>query len=180
MPVFPGGELKPRGRAGWCPPPKPWVSPWAQPCCRPGPTDHSPVLQERLAVLDNQAGQIRAQAVQESERLAREKNASLQLLQKVPRSGWRGGGGSGLGWMVGDGCGGAAGGHFAGHAGHPSLAFPFPPRCAPPPRADSAHWGLQEKERLTVLEGRYHSLTGGRPFPKTTSTLKEVTSWAQP
>ncbi|XP_059038459.1 pleckstrin homology-like domain family B member 1 isoform X11 [Mustela lutreola] len=68
---------------------------------------------ERLAVLDNQAGQIRAQAVQESERLAREKNASLQLLQK-------------------------------------------------------------EKERLTVLEGRYHSLTGGRPFPKTTSTLKEM------
>ncbi|XP_012910384.1 pleckstrin homology-like domain family B member 1 isoform X10 [Mustela putorius furo] len=73
----------------------------------------TPVLQERLAVLDNQAGQIRAQAVQESERLAREKNASLQLLQK-------------------------------------------------------------EKERLTVLEGRYHSLTGGRPFPKTMSTLKEM------
>ncbi|XP_021493605.1 pleckstrin homology-like domain family B member 1 isoform X18 [Meriones unguiculatus] len=68
---------------------------------------------ERLAVLDSQAGQIRAQAVQESERLAREKNAVLQLLQK-------------------------------------------------------------EKERLTVLERRYHSLTGGRPFPKTTSTLKEV------
>ncbi|XP_045872875.1 pleckstrin homology-like domain family B member 1 isoform X12 [Meles meles] len=68
---------------------------------------------ERLAILDNQAGQIRAQAVQESERLARDKNASLQLLQK-------------------------------------------------------------EKERLTVLEGRYHSLTGGRPFPKTTSTLKEM------
>nr|XP_025854895.1 pleckstrin homology-like domain family B member 1 isoform X1 [Vulpes vulpes]XP_025854896.1 pleckstrin homology-like domain family B member 1 isoform X1 [Vulpes vulpes] len=68
---------------------------------------------ERLAVLDSQAGQIRAQAVQESERLARDKNASLQLLQK-------------------------------------------------------------EKERLTMLEGRYHSLTGGRPFPKTTSTLKEM------
>ncbi|XP_076781032.1 pleckstrin homology-like domain family B member 1 isoform X13 [Arvicanthis niloticus] len=68
---------------------------------------------ERLAVLDSQAGQIRAQAVQESERLAREKNAALQLLQK-------------------------------------------------------------EKERLTVLERRYHSLTGGRPFPKTTSTLKEM------
>ncbi|XP_030892982.1 pleckstrin homology-like domain family B member 1 isoform X14 [Leptonychotes weddellii] len=68
---------------------------------------------ERLAILDSQAGQIRAQAVQESERLARDKNASLQLLQK-------------------------------------------------------------EKERLTVLEGRYHSLTGGRSFPKTTSTLKEV------
>nr|XP_031299419.1 pleckstrin homology-like domain family B member 1 isoform X13 [Camelus dromedarius] len=68
---------------------------------------------ERLAVLDSQAGQIRSQAVQESERLAREKNASLQLLQK-------------------------------------------------------------EKEKLTMLERRYHSLTGGRPFPKTTSTLKEV------
>lgn len=68
---------------------------------------------ERLAVLDSQAGQIRAQAVQESERLAREKNAALQLLQK-------------------------------------------------------------EKEKLNVLERRYHSLTGGRPFPKTTSTLKEV------
>ncbi|XP_058542916.1 pleckstrin homology-like domain family B member 1 isoform X14 [Neofelis nebulosa] len=68
---------------------------------------------ERLAVLDSQAGQIRAQAVQESERLARDKNASLQLLQK-------------------------------------------------------------EKEKLTTLERRYHSLTGGRPFPKTTSTLKEV------
>ncbi|XP_053756374.1 pleckstrin homology-like domain family B member 1 isoform X10 [Panthera pardus] len=68
---------------------------------------------ERLAVLDGQAGQIRAQAVQESERLARDKNASLQLLQK-------------------------------------------------------------EKEKLTMLERRYHSLTGGRPFPKTTSTLKEM------
>ncbi|XP_017738538.1 PREDICTED: pleckstrin homology-like domain family B member 1 isoform X27 [Rhinopithecus bieti] len=68
---------------------------------------------ERLAILDSQAGQIRAQALQESERLARDKNASLQLLQK-------------------------------------------------------------EKEKLTVLERRYHSLTGGRPFPKTTSTLKEV------
>uniref|UniRef100_A0A2K6QL22 Pleckstrin homology-like domain family B member 1 n=1 Tax=Rhinopithecus roxellana TaxID=61622 RepID=A0A2K6QL22_RHIRO len=68
---------------------------------------------ERLAVLDSQAGQIRAQALQESERLARDKNASLQLLQK-------------------------------------------------------------EKEKLTVLERRYHSLTGGRPFPKTTSTLKEA------
>ncbi|EDL25613.1 pleckstrin homology-like domain, family B, member 1, isoform CRA_c, partial [Mus musculus] len=70
--------------------------------------------EERLAVLDSQAGQIRAQAVQESERLAREKNAALQLLQK------------------------------------------------------------EEKEKLNVLERRYHSLTGGRPFPKTTSTLKEM------
>ncbi|XP_056650259.1 pleckstrin homology-like domain family B member 1 isoform X17 [Monodelphis domestica] len=37
---------------------------------------------ERLAVLETQATQIRAQAVQESERLAREKNSSLQLLHK--------------------------------------------------------------------------------------------------
>nr|XP_031526304.1 pleckstrin homology-like domain family B member 1 isoform X17 [Vicugna pacos] len=73
---------------------------------------------ERLAVLDSQAGQIRSQAVQESERLAREKNASLQLLQK-------------------------------------------------------------EKEKLTLLERRYHSLTGGRPFPKTTSTLKEYVTLEQ-
>ncbi|XP_006890897.1 PREDICTED: pleckstrin homology-like domain family B member 1 isoform X2 [Elephantulus edwardii] len=68
---------------------------------------------ERLAVLDSQAGQIRAQAVQDSERLARDKNAALQLLQK-------------------------------------------------------------EKEKLAMLERRYHCLTGGRPFPKTTSTLKEM------
>ncbi|XP_075402792.1 pleckstrin homology-like domain family B member 1 isoform X5 [Tenrec ecaudatus] len=67
---------------------------------------------ERLAVLDSQAGQIRAQAVQDSECLARDKNASLQLLQK-------------------------------------------------------------EKEKLSMLERRYYTLTGGRPFPKTT-TLKEV------
>ncbi|KAM9220778.1 pleckstrin homology-like domain family B member 1 isoform 9-T9 [Dugong dugon] len=68
---------------------------------------------ERLAVLDSQAGQIRAQAVQDSDCLARDKNAALQLLQK-------------------------------------------------------------EKEKLATLERRYHSLTGGRPFPKTTSTLKEM------
>ncbi|XP_057346595.1 pleckstrin homology-like domain family B member 1 isoform X13 [Manis pentadactyla] len=73
---------------------------------------------ERLAVLDSQAGQIRAQAVQESERLARDKNASLQLLQK-------------------------------------------------------------EKEKLTMLERRYSSLTGGRPFPKTTSTLREYLTLEQ-
>uniref|UniRef100_A0A7N5JMM3 Pleckstrin homology-like domain family B member 1 n=1 Tax=Ailuropoda melanoleuca TaxID=9646 RepID=A0A7N5JMM3_AILME len=73
---------------------------------------------ERLAVLDSQAGQIRAQAVQESERLARDKNASLQLLQK-------------------------------------------------------------EKERLAALEGRHRALTGGRPFPKTTSTLKEYVTLEQ-
>ena len=45
-------------------------------------------LQERLVVLDSQAGQIRSQAVQESERLARDKNAALQLLQKVTLSDW--------------------------------------------------------------------------------------------
>ncbi|XP_060160126.1 pleckstrin homology-like domain family B member 1 isoform X2 [Globicephala melas] len=73
---------------------------------------------ERLAVLDSQAGQIRSQAVQESERLARDKNASLQLLQK-------------------------------------------------------------EKEKLALLERRYHSLTGGRAFPKTTSTLKEYVTLEQ-
>uniref|UniRef100_G3TUD0 Pleckstrin homology-like domain family B member 1 n=1 Tax=Loxodonta africana TaxID=9785 RepID=G3TUD0_LOXAF len=73
---------------------------------------------ERLAVLDSQAGQIRAQAVQDSERLARDKNAALQLLQK-------------------------------------------------------------EKEKLATVERRYHSLTGGRPFPKTTSTLKEYVTLEQ-
>ncbi|XP_022414785.1 pleckstrin homology-like domain family B member 1 isoform X2 [Delphinapterus leucas] len=73
---------------------------------------------ERLAVLDSQAGQIRSQAVQESERLARDKSASLQLLQK-------------------------------------------------------------EKEKLAMLERRYHSLTGGRAFPKTTSTLKEYLTLEQ-
>ena len=44
-------------------------------------------------VLDSQAGQIRSQAVQESERLARDKNAALQLLQKVTLSDWVCGGG---------------------------------------------------------------------------------------
>ncbi|XP_015330144.1 pleckstrin homology-like domain family B member 1 isoform X6 [Bos taurus] len=73
---------------------------------------------ERLVVLDSQAGQIRSQAVQESEHLARDKNAALQLLQK-------------------------------------------------------------EKEKLAMLERRYHSLTGGRPFPKTTSTLKEYVTLEQ-
>lgn len=31
-----------------------------------------------------------------------------------------------------------------------------------------------------MLERRYHSATGGRPFPKTTPTLKEVTWLGQP
>lgn len=103
-------------------------------------------------MLDSQAGQIRAQAMQESEHLARNKNASLQLLQKVA-SGWgRRGGGKG------------AGSPFAHWS--PLLSYPL--------LSESAALGLQEKEKLTMLERRYHSLMGGRPFPKTSSSLKEV------
>lgn len=57
--------------------------------CIPPGSDCVPFPQERLAVLDSQAGQIRAQALQESERLARDKNAALQLLQKVAGLGSR-------------------------------------------------------------------------------------------
>uniref|UniRef100_A0A3Q2QBY5 Pleckstrin homology-like domain family B member 1 n=1 Tax=Fundulus heteroclitus TaxID=8078 RepID=A0A3Q2QBY5_FUNHE len=32
----------------------------------------------------------------------------------------------------------------------------------------------KEKERLTALEKRYHALTGGRSFPKSSSTMREV------
>lgn len=49
-----------------------------------------------------------------------------------------------------------------------------PPRVPPSCVSDPCCSGLQEKEKLTLLERRYHSLTGGRPFPKTPSTLKEV------
>ncbi|XP_038609797.1 LOW QUALITY PROTEIN: pleckstrin homology-like domain family B member 1 [Tachyglossus aculeatus] len=70
---------------------------------------------ERLALLESQAGQIRIQAMQESERLARDKSVTLQQLHK-------------------------------------------------------------EKEKLAALERRYHSLTGGRPFPKSPSALKEMES----
>uniref|UniRef100_A0A8C3RT18 Pleckstrin homology-like domain family B member 1 n=1 Tax=Chelydra serpentina TaxID=8475 RepID=A0A8C3RT18_CHESE len=68
---------------------------------------------ERLAALESQVNHIRLQAAQESERLAKEKNTVLQLLQK-------------------------------------------------------------EKEKLVSLERRYHVVTGGRSFPKTSSALKEV------
>ncbi|KAM9114054.1 pleckstrin homology-like domain family B member 1 isoform 4-T4 [Pangshura tecta] len=68
---------------------------------------------ERVAALESQANHIRLQAAQESERLAKEKNTMLQLLQK-------------------------------------------------------------EKEKLFSLERRYHLVTGGRSFPKTSSALKEV------
>nr|XP_023958819.2 pleckstrin homology-like domain family B member 1 isoform X24 [Chrysemys picta bellii] len=68
---------------------------------------------ERVAALESQANHIRLQAAQESERLAKEKNTMLQLLQK-------------------------------------------------------------EKEKLVSLERRYHLVTGGRSFPKTSSALKEM------
>ncbi|XP_074833288.1 pleckstrin homology-like domain family B member 1 isoform X15 [Carettochelys insculpta] len=68
---------------------------------------------ERVAALESQANHIRLQAAQESKRLAKEKNAVLQLLQK-------------------------------------------------------------EKEKLVSLERRYHLVTGGRNFPKTSSALREV------
>ncbi|XP_024063112.1 pleckstrin homology-like domain family B member 1 isoform X17 [Terrapene carolina triunguis] len=68
---------------------------------------------ERVAALESQANHIRLQAAQDSERLAKEKNTMLQLLQK-------------------------------------------------------------EKEKLVSLERRYHLVTGGRSFPKTSSALKEV------
>ncbi|XP_043389895.1 pleckstrin homology-like domain family B member 1 isoform X23 [Chelonia mydas] len=68
---------------------------------------------ERMAALESQANHIRLQAAQESERLAKEKNTVLQLLQK-------------------------------------------------------------EKEKLVSLERRYHLVTGGRSFPKTSSALREV------
>ncbi|XP_043356829.1 pleckstrin homology-like domain family B member 1 isoform X16 [Dermochelys coriacea] len=68
---------------------------------------------ERVAALESQANHIRLQAAQESERLAKEKNTVLQLLQK-------------------------------------------------------------EKEKLVSLERRYHLVTGGRSFPKTSSALREM------
>ncbi|XP_024063108.1 pleckstrin homology-like domain family B member 1 isoform X13 [Terrapene carolina triunguis] len=68
---------------------------------------------ERVAALESQANHIRLQAAQDSERLAKEKNTMLQLLQK-------------------------------------------------------------EKEKLVSLERRYHLVTGGRSFPKTSSALKEM------
>lgn len=33
---------------------------------------------------------------------------------------------------------------------------------------------LQEKERLSALEKRYHSLTGGKGFPKSSTAMREV------
>lgn len=33
---------------------------------------------------------------------------------------------------------------------------------------------FQEKERLSALEKRYHSLTGGKSFPKSSSAMREV------
>ncbi|XP_066564965.1 pleckstrin homology-like domain family B member 1 isoform X10 [Amia ocellicauda] len=68
---------------------------------------------EKVAALENQANQLGLQAAQECEKLAKDRNITLQLLHK-------------------------------------------------------------EKERLTTLERRYLTLTGGRSFPKSSSTMKEV------
>ncbi|KAG7471392.1 hypothetical protein MATL_G00124060 [Megalops atlanticus] len=67
---------------------------------------------EKVAALESQANQLGVQAAQECERLAKDRNLTLQLLHK-------------------------------------------------------------EKERLSALEKRYLSLTGGRGFPKSSSTMKE-------
>ncbi|MBN3309519.1 PHLB1 protein, partial [Amia calva] len=67
---------------------------------------------EKVAALENQANQLGLQAAQECEKLAKDRNITLQLLHK-------------------------------------------------------------EKERLTTLERRYLTLTGGRSFPKSSSTMKE-------
>ncbi|XP_041098455.1 pleckstrin homology-like domain family B member 1, partial [Polyodon spathula] len=67
---------------------------------------------EKVAALESQASQLGLQAAQECERLAKDRNLTVQLLHK-------------------------------------------------------------EKERLASLEKRYFNLTGGRSFPKSSSTMKE-------
>ncbi|XP_056139901.1 pleckstrin homology-like domain family B member 1 isoform X3 [Lampris incognitus] len=76
---------------------------------------HSSVAKrkEKVSALENQANQLSLQASQECDRLAKDRNLTLQMLQK-------------------------------------------------------------EKERLSALEKRYHSLTGGKSFPKSSSAMKEV------
>uniref|UniRef100_A0A4W5PIW5 Pleckstrin homology-like domain family B member 1 n=1 Tax=Hucho hucho TaxID=62062 RepID=A0A4W5PIW5_9TELE len=68
---------------------------------------------DKVAALEGQASQLGQQASQECDRLAKDRNLTLQILHK-------------------------------------------------------------EKERLSALEKRYLSLTGGRTFPKSSSTMKEV------
>eukprot|EP00063_Salmo_salar_P043159 XP_014017994.1 PREDICTED: pleckstrin homology-like domain family B member 1 isoform X19 [Salmo salar] len=68
---------------------------------------------DKVAALEGQASQLGQQASQECDRLAKDRNLTLQMLHK-------------------------------------------------------------EKERLSALEKRYLSLTGGRTFPKSSSTMKEV------
>ncbi|KAM9442331.1 pleckstrin homology-like domain family B member 1 isoform 12-T12 [Salvelinus alpinus] len=68
---------------------------------------------DKVAALEGQASQLGQQASQECDRLAKDRNLTLQMLHK-------------------------------------------------------------EKERLSALEKRYLSLTGGRSFPKSSSTMKEV------
>uniref|UniRef100_A0A8C7UB76 Pleckstrin homology-like domain, family B, member 1b n=1 Tax=Oncorhynchus mykiss TaxID=8022 RepID=A0A8C7UB76_ONCMY len=70
------------------------------------------VFQDKMAALEGQASQLGQQASQECDRLAKDRNLTLQILHK-------------------------------------------------------------EKERLSALEKRYLSLTGGRSFPKCSSTMKE-------
>uniref|UniRef100_A0A8C7TF48 Pleckstrin homology-like domain family B member 1 n=2 Tax=Oncorhynchus mykiss TaxID=8022 RepID=A0A8C7TF48_ONCMY len=68
---------------------------------------------DKVAALEGQASQLGQQASQECDKLAKDRNLTLQMLHK-------------------------------------------------------------EKERLSALEKRYLSLTGGRTFPKSSSTMKEV------
>ncbi|KAM8903858.1 LOW QUALITY PROTEIN: pleckstrin homology-like domain family B member 1 [Spinachia spinachia] len=67
---------------------------------------------EKVAALENQAGQLGLQATEEYERLAGDRGRTLQML-------------------------------------------------------------LKEKERLSALEKRYHGLTGGRSFPKSSTAMRE-------
>lgn len=41
-------------------------------------------------------------------------------------------------------------------------------------RCESTYVIFQEKERLSALERRYHSLTGGKSFPKSSTSMREV------
>ncbi|KAF7644888.1 hypothetical protein LDENG_00214070 [Lucifuga dentata] len=67
----------------------------------------------KMSALENQANQLSLQAAQECDQLAKDKNITLQMLQK-------------------------------------------------------------EKERLSALEKRYQNLSGGKTFPKSSTTMREV------
>lgn len=119
-----------------------------------------------MAALDAQAAQIRLQSAQEAERLARERNGVLQLLQKVMQQ------------SGGQTCSPtlkvlAAGGKVALAPAEVSLGgdWPWGARNHPLPLL-SPH--AQEKEKLISLERRYQLVTGGRSFPKMSSALREA------